>query len=91
MHKFQQKEQNNSNTNIEKKKYTLEFLENATAKKSIQKIRATVPEQYICKIKCLFHGKIFSLSGVIVLSSLFFSYVVQGYNYENTESCHVLF
>jgi len=42
-------------------------------------------------MKRLFHGKIFSSSGGIVLSPLFFGCVVQGYNSEHTESCHVLF
>jgi len=56
-----------------------------------KKIQAIVTEQYIRKMKRLFHGKIFSSSGGIVLSSLFFGCVVQGYNSEHTESCHVLF
>ena len=55
------------------------------------KLQAIVTEQYIRKMKRLFHGKIFSSSGGIVLSPLFFGCVVQGYNSEHTESCHVLF
>ena len=58
---------------------------------STKKIHAIVTEQYIRKMKRLFHGKIFSSSGGIVLSPLFFGCVVQGYNSEHTESCHVLF